>query len=53
MSGEENSHEIAMNVILPGLEVDLDMILIHDTVSTDFNHTLGAWVEVEEKSIAL
>ena len=42
-----------MNVILPGAEDDLDSILIHDSVLTDFNHTLGAWVEVEEKSIAL
>ena len=31
-----------MNVILPGSEVDLDSILIHDSVLTDFNHTLGA-----------
>ena len=30
-----------MNVILPGSEVDLDTILIHDSVSTDFNHTFG------------
>ena len=34
-SGEENSREIAMNVILPGSEVNLDMILIHNSVSTD------------------
>ena len=29
-------------VILPGSEVDLDTILNHDSVSTDFNHTFGA-----------
>ena len=32
----------AMNVILPGLEVNLDTIRIHNSVLTDFNHAFGA-----------